>query len=157
MAHETAGTFSPFMENHIGCVGLIQFCPTTGMKTVKKTSSELKSMTRSEQWDMVETFYNKVRSRWANKGDDFATLYMITFSPAFATLPNDAVIYAKNPSDAHPKVRRITSSTAITKRWEQNPANRDPRNPNVITKGAIGDKIRNNISKFGITDQLFEV
>ena len=157
MAHETAGTFSPYMVNHIGCTGLIQFCPNSGMKTVGKNQQQLSEMTRAEQWKMVEKFYDKSRSRWANSGSDFATMYLITFSPAFATLPDDAIIYAKDPSRAHPYVRKISSRKTIARAWKQNPANRDPADNTIIRKKSMGAKVKGQIRKFNITDELFEV
>jgi len=156
IAHETAGTFSPYMENHIGCTGLIQFCKTTGMKTIGKSSEQLKAMTRSEQWDEVEKFYDAMKGKgWQDSDDDISTLYMITFSPAFADFRDDDVIYSKDPKRADPRVKRLMNSSTITKRWKQNPANRNPDDEDIITKAGIRKKLQSNYSKFNITDQLF--
>lgn len=157
IAHETGGTFSSFMENHIGCVGLIQFCPDTGMKTIGKNSEQLKGMSRSEQWDEVEKFYDKRKNVWKDKGSDFATIYLITFLPTLAGLPDNAVV-AASPDHQH-KLHRFVKkhySKSNMGWWKANPANRDPENDNIITKSGLGRTIAKNINKFNITDKLFE-
>lgn len=160
MAHETAGTFSPYMTNHIGCVGLIQFCPGSraGMATIGKSGSQLRQMTRSEQWDQVERFYDANKNyNWNKDGGDISMLYMITFSPRFSTLGPDDVIYSEDPTAAHPKVRNSTSDKLIKVRWKGNPANHDPRNKSVITKKGLEMNLNKMYKKYNITDQLFEV
>lgn len=160
IAHETAGTFSPYMENHIGCTGLIQFCPgeNAGMASISMNGAQLKAMTRSEQWDQVEIFYNKNKHKgWHKGGGDIATLYMITFSPAFADFGDDDVIYSKDPKRADPRVKKLMKNSTITKRWKQNPANRNPDDKDIITKAGLRKKLLPNYSKYKITDKLFEV
>ncbi len=158
MAHETAGTFSPYMTNHIGCVGLIQFCRTTGMATVGKSASELRAMSRSEQWDQVEKFYNKNKHyNWNKDGGNISTLYMITFSPHFSVLGPDDVIYSEDPSRAHRRVKKTYSLSSIKEKWKENPANHDVRDPSVITKKGLEIKLNKMYAKYNITDQLFEV
>ena len=160
IAHETAGTFSPYMENHIGCTGLIQFCPgeNAGMASIGMNGAQLKAMTRSAQWDQVEIFYDKNKHKGWNKGSgDIATLYMITFSPAFADFGDDDIVYSRDPSLADARVKRLMSNSTIKKRWEGNPANRNPDNKNIITKAGLRKKLLPNYSKYNITDKLFEV
>ena len=157
MAHETAGTFSPYMTNSSGCVGLIQFCTTTGMVTIGKSASQLRAMSRSEQWNEVEKFYDSNKNYgWHKGGGNISTLYMITFSPHFSVLgPND-IIYSEDPSRAHQRVKDTYVPATIKRNWKGNPANWDPRDPSVVTKWGLEQKLKKMYKEYDITDKLFD-
>lgn len=80
--HESG--FNPSIENNIGCIGLIQFCPYPigsgkySVKGTKYTKSQLLSMSGLEQLKLVEDFYKPVIGKIKDIGD----LYMYTFLPA---------------------------------------------------------------------------
>jgi len=149
MLHETKGKMDPAEKNDIGCVGLIQFCPNSGMIVIKKDGQQLAAMTRAEQWDYVEQFLEK-NNKWKSKPTSLSTLYLSIFLPAFAGLPNDAILATKTGTGVHPKVAKIRKRTTIARDWEQNPANRDKtKKGEPITKAGLArnlaQKWRNKI------------
>jgi len=85
MYYETAKTLNPGIINSIGCTGLIQFCPTTGAKTVGKTTTELAAMDPITQMDFVKLYLEKSNpKRIYNAPVD---LYMTIFYPAAINKP----------------------------------------------------------------------
>jgi hypothetical protein len=136
--HETAFTMSPGKVGSNGCTGLIMFCPNSGMQLIKKDGRQLAAMTRAEQWDYVEMFLDK-NDKWKKDPKNIASLYLAVFLPAFADLPDNAVIaskFGKKDPNLHPRVRNF-SDKIIKSWWRQNPANRDRKDKNRITKSGL--------------------
>lgn len=79
MAFETGETFSPAEKNKAGsgATGLIQFMPETA-KELNTTTAALANMTRLQQLDYVEKYFEPYKSRIKNIGD----AYMAVFMPA---------------------------------------------------------------------------
>ncbi|MFV9474675.1 baseplate hub protein [Advenella sp. RU8] len=79
MAFETGGSFSPSVPNAkgSGATGLIQFMPNTA-KGLGTSTAALASMTRLQQLDYVEKYFDQYKSRIKNLGD----MYMAVFMPA---------------------------------------------------------------------------
>jgi len=75
---ERMKTFDPSIINHIGCGGLIQFCPGSGAAQVGKTVGELTAMGALEQMDYVEKYLTPYIGRMNTSAD----LYMAIFFPA---------------------------------------------------------------------------
>ena len=148
MWHETGGEMSPGTINKIGCVGLIQFCPGGGQQDVGKSGAELAAMTRSEQWDYVERYLDK-NSKWKKDPANIASLYLSVFLPAFADLPNNAILATSTGTGVHPVVSRAKSKSWIQDVWAQNPANRTGTTGS-ITKSGLGDILKSKISNIRI-------
>jgi hypothetical protein len=148
MWHETGGEMSPGTINKIGCVGLIQFCPGGGQQDVGKSGAELAAMTRSEQWDYVERYLDK-NSKWKKDPANIASLYLSVFLPAFADLPNNAILATSTGTGVHPVVSRAKSKSWIQDVWAQNPANRTGT-MGSITKSGLGDILKSKISNIRI-------
>lgn len=97
---ESAGSFSPSKTNHIGCVGLIQFCPDVPRGSYKTFGSEkvsmerLKNMSALEQLDYVEKYYKPFSARITR----YVDLYLLTILPISVGKPDDFVMEAKNIS-----------------------------------------------------------
>lgn len=104
---------NPHIENKIGCVGLIQFCPdkrrgstkTIGLKTYNL--QDVKNMDAVGQLDVVEAFYRP----YARKINSYTDLYLFTFFPKAFGKPDDYVIggegnYASKISSQNPKIAR---------------------------------------------------
>ena len=146
--HETAFTMSPGEVGSNGCTGLIMFCPNSGMQFIQKDGRQLAAMTRAEQWDYVELFLDK-NNKWKQDPQNIASLYLAVFLPAFAGLPDDAVIaskFGKSDPKLHPRVKRF-SDKEIKAWWKQNPANRDISDKDRITKGGLKPILARYISK----------
>ena len=147
MYHET-GTreLLPWVDNNGptagGCVGLIQFCPGryAGQAVIGKTGSELKKMTRSEQWDYVEIYLDQSWLSW-KKNPTMAEIYMAIFLPEFSRLPDDAVLASSDPTRVHPTVAKSKKPNWISQVWKQNPANRSKNDNSIITKKDMGKNI----------------
>lgn len=81
---ETAGTFSPTIENSLGYTGLIQFGTRGRYATIKDlgiTKDQLKSASAVKQMDYVEQYFQLPHKR---KGSNYSTpidLYMAVFYP----------------------------------------------------------------------------
>ncbi|TYB78337.1 transglycosylase SLT domain-containing protein [Bizionia myxarmorum] len=74
---ESAGTFSPSIENHItGATGLIQFMPNTA-QSLGTTVSALSRMSGVQQLDYVKQYYNPYKT----KIKSYIDLYFATFFP----------------------------------------------------------------------------
>jgi hypothetical protein len=97
MAHESAGTFNPAIQNSIGATGLIQFLSSTA-KSLGTTTSALASLTFQGQLEWVDKYLNSWKSTWKNRGlmngdkvnDSFQQpdLFMTIFYPAAIGKPN---------------------------------------------------------------------
>ena len=78
MYYETARTLDPSIVNAENCVGLIQFCTTTGAAQVGKTPAELIAMDAITQMNYVEMYLSPYAGRMNTSSD----LYMAIFFPA---------------------------------------------------------------------------
>lgn len=88
MNFETAGTFSPSIQNKTTkATGLIQFMPTTA-QGLGTTVEALKNMDFIRQMDFVEKYYRPLKSKI--KG--FVDLYLATFFPIAIGKPEDWVL-----------------------------------------------------------------
>jgi hypothetical protein len=96
MKHESG--LSASIENNIGCVGLIQFCPDVPRGQYKKIGkknyllADIKKMTRVEQLEVVEEYYKPIKGKAKTIGD----LYMFTFLPAAVGKADSFVIGIEN-------------------------------------------------------------
>ncbi len=78
---ETAGTLSPSITNSLGYTGLIQF-GTAAAKEIGTTTTALRSMTRVQQMDYVQKYYQMWMKRLGIiKLNDFIDTYLIVFYP----------------------------------------------------------------------------
>jgi hypothetical protein len=97
MKHESG--LDPTIKNSIGCVGLIQFCPSSGaVKTIngKQYSLEDLRYNLEAQMDAIKQFW---LSGYKNgKIKKPADLYIYNFFPVAAGKPDDFVIQAKGLS-----------------------------------------------------------
>ena len=157
MLHETAGSMDPAEKNDIGCVGLIQFCPgaRAGQALVGKTGDELAAMTRAEQWGYVEKFLEK-NNKWKNDPTSLSTLYLSIFLPAFAHLPNDAILATKTGTGVDPKVAKIRSRKTIARVWKQNPANRTGKDGPITKDGIAKNLAQRWRNKLDIEDLAYD-
>lgn len=74
---ETAGTFSPDIQNpNGGATGLIQFMPATA-KALGTTTDALKRMSSVQQLDYVKAYF----APYKGMIDSFEDLYLVTFYP----------------------------------------------------------------------------
>lgn len=94
---ETAGTFSPSIQNSIGATGLIQFMPNTAIG-LGTTIDQLKLMTFSQQMHFV---YKHLRT-YIGKYNTLVDLYCGIFWPAFVGKPMHAVITSDKVAGANP-------------------------------------------------------
>ena len=122
---ETGGTFSPRAQNSSsGAIGLIQFMPKY-VHEYGTTISELKSMTREEQLDYVEIYFDKKIKAHKIKGKiDSATLYALVFYPK-ASNKNDEYIIARGGSEVYRENKSL-----------------DANNDRKITKSDLGKKLK---------------
>lgn len=78
---ESAGTFDPTIKNSYGYVGLIQF-GAAAAKDLGTTTDALRKMSRLQQLDYVEKYFNLWKSRLhVNKFNGFVDLYLAVFYP----------------------------------------------------------------------------
>lgn len=135
MEIETAGTFSPSIDNGLGYVGLIQFGPDA-RKDLGVSYNELAAMSRLEQLVWVEKYFQNV-NRMAGKqvfrpggGATASDLYTAVFLPAYVGSDDNTVFPQKY--------------------WSSNPALRDnSRSGSPIWKGHIGNLVRQRAQKYG--------
>ncbi len=86
--------FKPAAKNPFaGAVGLIQFMPFL-LRAWGTTPEAVEAMSAVEQLKLVERYY-----RNASYDDDPGTLYMLTFMPAAAYLPDNYVLGAKDSTE----------------------------------------------------------
>jgi len=97
MAFESG--FNHKAENSLGCFGLIQFCPNTGMKTVETTSAQLESMSAVQQLDLVkkyfETYKGKIRQ------NSLQDVYMAVLLPGRAIGREDSYVLFEKGSEGY--------------------------------------------------------
>jgi peptidoglycan hydrolase-like protein with peptidoglycan-binding domain len=116
---ETGGTFSPSVTNAAGsgAVGLIQFMPSTakallGTATESEAVAKLKSMTFSEQLEIVKQYF----APYAGKLHSLEDTYLAVFYPAFIGKPNDAVLgHAPSPIYVQNAGFDVTGKGFVTK------------------------------------------
>lgn len=125
---ETAGTFSPSVQNKdTKATGLIQFMPKTA-KSLDTTTEKLKSMSAIEQLDYVKKFLiNGKNTRKITGSIDATTLYCLIFWPEAAT-KEDSFVIAKNDHD------KTEDTYDLNKGLD---ANKD----NVITRGDLRARV----------------
>ena len=88
------------IENSIGCVGLIQFCPDNKSAGTKNIAGEtvnlqtLKNLSNVAQLDYVYKYY----APYAGKITSFEDLYMLDFFPIALGWDDDRVIQSSNLS-----------------------------------------------------------
>jgi hypothetical protein len=152
MLHETGGSMSPSETNKIGCVGLIQFCKKARTE-LGVSSGELKNMTRAKQWDYVEKFFAS-KNAWKKNPKSISTLYLSVFLPAFAHLPDDAILATESGTDVHSYVAKIRDKRTIASDWESNPANRDKsKKGSPITKAGLASKLQRRADELTAFDK----
>lgn len=94
MFWESAGTFSPSVENKTsGATGLIQFMPSTAIG-LGTTTSQLKKMSAVEQLDYVYKYYLPYKGKIKN----YVDTYFVTFFPLAIGKPDNYVLKTKNIS-----------------------------------------------------------
>lgn len=94
MAFETGETFSPSIVNEAsGATGMIQFMPSTA-KRMGTTTADIAKMTRMEQLDLVEEYFEPYKGRLKTLSD----VYMAILWPAAIGKPEDRVIFASGSS-----------------------------------------------------------
>lgn len=122
---ETRGTFSPSVPNpSTGATGLIQFMPKY-VHEYGTTISKLKNMTREEQLDYVEIYFDKKIKAHKIKGKiDSATLYALVFYPEASNKTGEYIIARKGS-----QVYRENKSL-------------DANNDRKITKSDLGNKLK---------------
>lgn len=91
MHFETAGTFSPSIQNpHTGATGLIQFMPSTASGLGTSTAA-LAGMDSLSQLDYVEAYFKPYRGRL----DSLEDTYLAVFYPAAIGKPDSWEFPAK--------------------------------------------------------------
>lgn len=98
---ETANTYSPSITNGIGCVGLIQFCPSHGDVAVGSTTAQLKQMTVKQQLPYVQKYFEVQKQTFGMQWNSFADVYMTVFLPAYASKP-DSFTVSQNIVNSNP-------------------------------------------------------
>ena len=94
MYFESARSFSPSINNNIGCVGLIQFCPDKkglNYKTIegkKYLLSDISKMDYSKQLDLVYQYYKSYKGKLKS----YIDTYFVTFFPLAIGKPDDWII-----------------------------------------------------------------
>jgi hypothetical protein len=123
---ESAGTFDPAIKNPYGYVGLIQF-GSAAAKDLGTTTDALRKMSRIQQLDYVEKYFNLWKKRLGvNKFKDFVDLYLAVFYPEgikeqdpnkpFAT----PKVEAANPAlrDSSGRITKNSIRAAYEKRYQ---------------------------------------
>lgn len=118
---ETAGTFSPSIQNSMGYVGLIQFGKQAAER-VGTTQNELGQMSAVEQLDYVYLYYKIYKSKLKS----YVDLYIATLFPAALGKSNDYVLQTSRLS-----AERIAKANPLF----------DINNDNKITVGEIEKKL----------------
>lgn len=97
MYFETARTFSPSIENNIGCVGLIQFC-SSARTDLSVSKSQLKAMSNVQQLDYVKLYFT--HAQWKRNllplVNSVSDLYLIIFYPRAVAKYNNYVLGSHN-------------------------------------------------------------
>lgn len=137
MQHESG--LDPHIENGIGCVGLIQFCPPT-QRSLGYTKQQIKNMDAISQMDLVYQYYLGVGVK---PGMTVGDVYMLTFLPAYKNAPNNTVLGRKNDNTIIEKRR---NGKSITKHdiWNSNPAFSNQKQKDYFTKADVIDRINNS-------------
>ena len=110
MNHESG--LNPTIKNSIGCVGLIQFCPSSGaIKTINGKQYSLDDLTKNlgVQMDAIKEFWlSGYKNGKIKSADD---LYIYNFFPVAAGKDNNFVIQAKGLS-----AQKVASSNPVFNR-----------------------------------------
>jgi len=123
MQFETGSTFSTDVRNAAGsgATGLIQFMPSTA-RALGTTTDELAGMTRVEQMDYVEAYFDQFGSRI--QGGEVDDLYMAVLWPAAIGKPDGYPIFQQG-----------------TRAYEQN-AGLDTNGDGAVTKFEAAAKVK---------------
>jgi hypothetical protein len=107
MNHESG--LNPSIKNSIGCVGLIQFCPSSGaIKTINGKQYSLDDLTKNleVQMEAIKQFWlSGYKNGKIKSADD---LYIYNFFPVAAGKSNDFVLQAKGLS-----AQKVASSNPV--------------------------------------------
>lgn len=97
MYFETARTFSPSIENSIGCVGLIQFC-SSARTDLNVSKASLKAMTNVRQLDYVKLYFTHAswKRNLLTKVNNLTDLYLIIFYPIAVGKSDNYVLGSHN-------------------------------------------------------------
>jgi len=123
---ESAGTYDPAIKNSLGYVGLIQF-GAAAAKDLGTTTDALRKLTRVQQMDYVEKYYNLWKKRLGiTKLNDFVDLYLVVFYPAGVKEKDPNVpfsspkVEAANPGlrDANGKITKNSIRAVYEKRYQ---------------------------------------
>jgi hypothetical protein len=111
---ESAHTFDPAIKNKYGYVGLIQF-GSAAAADLGTTTSALQKMTRLQQLDYVEKYYEMWMKRLGiTKLNDFVDLYLVVFYPTGVKETNpDKPFTTPKVEAANPKL--VNAQGKITK------------------------------------------
>jgi peptidoglycan hydrolase-like protein with peptidoglycan-binding domain len=128
MQHESG--LNPRAENKIGCVGLIQFCPSSNIGV---SGPAIKRMSAIEQMDLVYKYYKRAK---VQPGMTQGEIYMLTFLPWASNKKDSTVIGQRGGGEL--------GNTGISKDrlWAQNtPFARyaAAKGQNYYTKGDVID------------------
>jgi len=123
MQFETGSTFSTNIRNAAGsgATGLIQFMPSTA-RALGTTTDELAGMTRVEQMDYVEAYFDQFGSKI--QGGEVDDLYMAVLWPAAIGKPDGYAIFQQG-----------------TRAYEQN-AGLDTNGDGTVTKFEASAKVK---------------
>lgn len=110
---------SSSIENSIGCVGLIQFCPdaTGGYKTLGGVAyklSDIKIMDPVKQLDLVYQYWKDMQKQYGTYSS-YHDLYLATFYPYAIDQPDDYVVGSERSQAYAQKVAQQNPSFNVNK------------------------------------------
>lgn len=105
---ESAGTFSPSIQNSIKATGLIQFLPSTAI-TLGTTVDQLKLMSNVEQLEYVKKYFEV----WKSRMKDWLDVYLAIFYPAAIGKP-DSYALPKGVTPQNPQFDYVIKDGIIT-------------------------------------------
>jgi hypothetical protein len=102
MAFETAGTFSPVIENASGsgAKGLIQFMPKTA-ENLETTLDELTKLSPIKQLKYVEDYFRSMQEHFDAKLVNVGDVYMAVFCPTAIGKGADHILYTPGTEDSN--------------------------------------------------------
>ncbi len=113
ISFETAGTFSPSIQNAIGATGLIQFLKNTAM-ALGTTTDRLKNMTATAQLEYVEKYFQPFHGKLDTLEDVYTTILSgAPKKPDEILFIADTPAYKLNPLDWNGN-GKITAGEATT-------------------------------------------
>lgn len=149
---ESAGTFNPAIKNSLGYVGLIQF-GAAAAKDLGTTTEALQKMTRLQQLDYVEKYFNMWKSKLKiSKFNDFVDLYLVVLYPAAVSIKDpNAPLMPQKVADANPglkdsngNVTRNSIKAVYSRRYQglfDQLVDYGRRNPAIVILGLIGTTV----------------